>query len=160
MTTSATSSTPSSSGNAHRVATGARLLLGLIFFVFGLNGFLAFLPSPPMPEAAGAFAGALAATGYFFPLLKATEVLAGLALLGNRFVPLALTVLAPITLHIALFHTFLAPSLALPLVMLVAHIGLAYLYRDNFRGVLAAKAAPSPLSAISTRNDDGALAGA
>ena len=59
----------------------ARVLLGAVFLVFGLNGFLHFLPQPPAPPRAMAFAGALAATGYFFPLLKATEVVAGALLL-------------------------------------------------------------------------------
>ena len=90
--------------------TAARIFLGLIFFVFGLNGFLQFMPQPPQPEAAGAFIGALAATGYMFPLIKGTEVVAGLLLLSGRFVPLALTLLAPIIVNIALFHTVLAPN--------------------------------------------------
>src|SRR5437868_5904386 len=75
----------------------ARTLLGLVFFVFGLNGFLHFIPqNGTPPEGAAAFAGALFKTGYMFPLLKGVEVLAGLSLLGNRFVPLALALLAPI----------------------------------------------------------------
>jgi uncharacterized membrane protein YphA (DoxX/SURF4 family) len=78
----------------HHLPTAARLLLGGIFFVFGLNGFLGFLPQPPLSDAGGAFLGALAATGYMFPLIKGTEVVAGLLLLGNRFVPLAITLLA------------------------------------------------------------------
>src|SRR5919205_344714 len=57
--------------------TAVRLLLGLTFFVFGLNGFFHFLPQPPAPPRAAAFAGALFASGYFFPLLKTVEVAAG-----------------------------------------------------------------------------------
>ncbi len=72
------------------VPTAARLFLGLVFTVFGLNFFLHFLPMPPAPPRAAAFAGALFASGYLFPLLKATEVVAGLLLLGGLFVPLAL----------------------------------------------------------------------
>jgi uncharacterized membrane protein YphA (DoxX/SURF4 family) len=70
--------------------TAVRVLLGLIFLVFGLNGFLKFMPQPPMPDKAGAFMGALAASGYMFPLIKSVEVVAGALLLSNRFVPLAL----------------------------------------------------------------------
>ncbi|MEP7053586.1 MAG: DoxX family protein, partial [Pseudomonadota bacterium] len=91
----------------------ARVLLGLTFFVFGLNGFLHFIPQPAPPPAAGAFAGAMMATGYFFPLLKATEVLAGALLLGNRYVPLALAVLAPVIINIVAFHLFLEPPTTL-----------------------------------------------
>ena len=66
--------------------TAARLFLGLVFTVFGLNFFLHFLPTPPAPPRAAAFGGALFASGYLFPLLKVTEVAAGLLLLGGRFV--------------------------------------------------------------------------
>ncbi|MEQ1664168.1 MAG: DoxX family membrane protein [Bdellovibrionales bacterium] len=105
----------------------ARILLGLIFVVFGLNGFFNFLPMPPMPEAAGAFLGGLGGSGYFFPMLKGTEVLCGLALLSGGFVPLALIVLAPIILNIFMFHAFLAPSgLALPIVIGLLEIYLAF----------------------------------
>ncbi len=70
---------------SNKLPTVARILLGLPFFVFGLNGFLHFIPQPPMPGPAGAFAGALFASGYLFPLLKGTEVVASLLLLSNRF---------------------------------------------------------------------------
>jgi uncharacterized membrane protein YphA (DoxX/SURF4 family) len=105
----------------------ARIILGLIFVVFGLNGFFNFLPMPPMPEAAGAFLGGLGGSGYFFPMLKGTEILCGLALLSGGFVPLALIVLAPIILNIFMFHAFLAPSgLALPIVIGLLEIYLAF----------------------------------
>jgi uncharacterized membrane protein YphA (DoxX/SURF4 family) len=122
----------------------ARLLLGLFFTIFGLNGFLNFLPQPEMTGQAGEFLGALAATGYFFPFLKATETICGVLLLVGRFVPLALTVLAPVVLNILLFHGFLAPSGIVPgLVALVLGVYLAYAYRESFRGVLDANAKPS-----------------
>ena len=133
--------------------TVARVVLGLVFFVFGLNGFLQFLPQPPMPAAALPFLGGLAGAGYFFPLLKATEVIAGVLLLSNRFVPLALTVLAPIIVNIAAFHLVLAPNPIMVAFLLVAEIYLAWSYRDAFRGVLAAKARP-------VTRDDGAHASA
>jgi putative oxidoreductase len=106
----------------------ARILLGAMFFVFGLNGFFNFIPTPPnIPEKAAAFAGALMATGYFFPFLKGVEVLCGLLLLTGAFVPLALVVLAPIIINIALFHGFLEPSgLALVLVIGALEIYLAF----------------------------------
>ena len=74
----------------------ARVLLGLVFFVFGLNGFLHWLPLPTMKGAAAEFMGGLVASGYFFPLLFGTYTNTGAALLTGRFVPLALTVLAPV----------------------------------------------------------------
>lgn len=136
----------------------ARLLLGVIFFVFGLNGFLGFLPQPPAPPEAAAFGGALAATGYMFPLIKGTEVVTGLLLLSNRFVPLALVVLAPVIVNIVAFHAVLAPSgIAIALVVLVLELALAYAYRASFRSVLAAVAKPT-LAAERTRSEQLAAA--
>lgn len=103
-----------------KMPTVARILLGLMFFVFGLNGFLNFIPTPTqIPEKAAAFAGALMATGYFFPFLKGVEVLCGLLLLVGAFVPLALIVLAPIVINIVLFHAFLEPS-GLPVTLVIS----------------------------------------
>jgi len=97
----------------------ARIILGLIFFVFGLNGFLNFIPMPQtMPENMMTFMSGLMATGYFFPLLKGTEVICGALLLMGAFVPLALVVLAPIILNIFLVHAFLAPD-GLPMAILI-----------------------------------------
>ena len=121
----------------------ARILLGLMFTVFGLNFFFHFIPQPPPPPAAGAFAGAMFATGYIFYLLKVFEVLSGLALLAGIFVPLALTVLAPIIVNIVFFHAFLAPSgLPLPLVILALELFLAWAYRDSFAPLLNPRAQP------------------
>jgi hypothetical protein len=119
--------------------TAARLLLGLVFVVFGLNGFLQFLPMPPMAGAPGAFLGALLATGYLFPLIKGTEVIAGALLLGNRFVPLALALLAPVVVNIVLFHTFLTPPNPVAFVVLALEVYLAWAYRRAYRTMLAAR---------------------
>jgi uncharacterized membrane protein YphA (DoxX/SURF4 family) len=128
---------------ASKAVTVSRILLGLLFVVFGLNGFLHFLPQPPMSGPPAAFAGALFASGYFFPLLKGTEVAAGLLLLSGRYVPLALTVLAPVIVNILAFHLFLEPSgLPIPLVTLVLELFLARSYRSAFRGVLQSHALP------------------
>jgi uncharacterized membrane protein YphA (DoxX/SURF4 family) len=115
-----------------KLPTVARVLLGLVFVVFGLNGFLNFLPQPAPPTRALAFLGGLASTGYFFPLLKATEVLGGALLLAG-FVPIALTLLAPIIVNIVAFHTFLAPG-NWPVVglALASEIYLAVVHRAAF----------------------------
>lgn len=129
---------------SRKLPTIARIFLGALFLLFGLNGFLHFLPMPPAPEKAGAFLGALAATGYMFPLIKETEVLAGILLLTGRFVPLALTILAPIVINIVAYHAALAPEgLALPVVLTAVGVYLAYAYRGSFAGVLAANAKPA-----------------
>jgi uncharacterized membrane protein YphA (DoxX/SURF4 family) len=121
----------------------ARLLLGLVFFVFGLNGFLQFMPNPPMPAGAGAFMGGLAATGYMFPLIKGIEVIGGALLLSNRFVPLALAFLAPNVVNIVLFHAVLAPGgLPVALFVLALEIFAAWSYRDAYASMLHARTAP------------------
>lgn len=129
---------------AAKFTTGARWTLGLIFTVFGLNAFLNFLPTPPPPsEAAGAFIGALVASGYMFPLIKVTEITAGALLLANRWTPLALVVLAPIVVNIVFYHLFLAPAgSALALAVLGLELYLAWSYRDAFRSLLTPRAAP------------------
>jgi uncharacterized membrane protein YphA (DoxX/SURF4 family) len=96
----------------------ARILMGIMFFVFGLNGFLNFIPRPnaPMPEVAVTFMGALTKTGYMLPLIFGTQVIVGALLLSNRFVPLALALalIAPVIVNIVAFHAFVAPRNARP----------------------------------------------
>jgi len=126
-----------------KVTLVARILLGLIFLVFGANGFFHFLPQPPMSGPPADFIGALLATGYLFPLLKGTEVVVGALLLSGRLVPLALTVLAPVVVNIVAFHLFLAPSgLAVPLVVVALGVFLAWSYRSAFSGVLRVNVEP------------------
>ncbi|UJR85264.1 DoxX family protein [Sandaracinus amylolyticus] len=137
----------------------ARILLGLLFFVFGLNGFLQFIPQPPPPPEAGAFLGGLAAAGYMFPLIKGTEVVAGALLLTNRFVPLALVLLAPIVVNIVFFHAVLAPDgIGMVLFILALEVGLAFAYRSAFREVLALDAKPTPQPAANGEQERRAVA--
>jgi hypothetical protein len=128
-----------------KAQTAARLALGLLFTVFGLNGFLHFLPQPPMPEGpATAFLGALAASGYMFPLIKATELTTGLFILLGRYVPLALTVLAPVVVNIIAFHLFLAPAgLPIPLVALTLGVYLAWTERAAYARLFEARSTAS-----------------
>ena len=124
-----------------------RVLLGLVFVVFGANKLLHFISPPPPTGRALAFFGGLAQSGYFLPLLAATEILGGALLLANRFVPLALTILAPVIVNIVAFHAFLAPAgLGLPVVMLAAELALAWQHREAFAPLLAARA-PATASA-------------
>ncbi|MEO5668133.1 MAG: DoxX family membrane protein [Bdellovibrionota bacterium] len=121
-----------------KIAFGARILLGLIYFIFGLNGLFNFLPMtpPPMPEAAMAFFGGIMKTGYFMPVLKVTETICGALLLSGFAAPLALVILAPITLQIFLFHSMLTPGLGnivMPLVMAVMHVVAATAYWHLYR---------------------------
>jgi uncharacterized membrane protein YphA (DoxX/SURF4 family) len=130
---------------ARHLPTIARVLLGLMFLVFGLNGFLNFIPPPKdgIPEAAMAFSVAMMKTGYLLQLVKGTEVLVGVLLLLNRFVPLALVILAPVLVNIAAFHAFLAPAGAGMIgVILALELYLAWAYRSAFRALLAARVTP------------------
>ena len=95
----------------------ARLLLDLIFLVFGLNGFLQFLHMPPHTGMALQFIGVLVASR-FYVLIFGVQVLGGLLILVNRFVPLALVLLAPVIVNILCFHILMAPA-GLPLAFVV-----------------------------------------
>lgn len=130
-----------------KLALAARLFLGLIFFIFGLNGMVmiftgsGFIPMPPMPEAAGAYMASLGKSGFFFPLLKITEVSMGALLLIGLYTPMAVVILTPIILNILLFHIFLAPGgLPLAIFMVVLNVFLAYCYWPYYKGVLTCKA--------------------
>src|SRR5580700_8287946 len=96
----------------------ARYLAGVIFLVFGLNGFLNFIPMPPPGGIAGQFMGALYASHYLW-VIFAFQVVAAVLLLVNRYVPLAVAVLAPVIVNILVFHALMAPS-GLPLALFVA----------------------------------------
>ncbi|HMC26334.1 MAG TPA: DoxX family protein [Verrucomicrobiae bacterium] len=124
----------------------ARVLEGLMFLIFGLNGFFNFIPTPksPMPEGAVAFSGALIKTGYMFPLIMGTQLLVGVLLLVNRFVPLALVLIMPVLVNIISFHIFLQPAGIGPgAFLLVLNLYLAWKYRDAYRAILTARATPA-----------------
>lgn len=127
------------------VTTAARLLLGLAFFVFGLNGFLNFMPQPktPMPAGAMTYMTAFMST-YLMKLVAGTQLVSGALLLSGFFVPLALVLLAPVIVNIILFHVTLMPATIGPgIVVLVLELYLAWEYRESFRPLLTARARPS-----------------
>jgi hypothetical protein len=120
----------------------ARVLLGLPLFVFGLNGFLNFIPQPetPIPDEAAAFAGALVSSGYMMQLIAVTLLTVGTLLLANRFVPLALALFAPFIVNSLAFHVFLERGgLPVAMVFLAFELYLAWAYRAAFRPMLAAR---------------------
>jgi uncharacterized membrane protein YphA (DoxX/SURF4 family) len=130
-----------SHGNAARYVTGIiRILMGLMFLVFGLNGFLNFIPAPKdMPQEIMNVSSALMKAG-FMNVVSGTEVLVALMLLANRFVPLALALLAPVVVGIITFHIAIAPATIGPgIVVLVMELYLAWVYRGAFRPMLRAK---------------------
>jgi putative oxidoreductase len=117
----------------------SRVLLGLMFAVFGLNGFLNFIPTPPPSGLAGQYLGALFVSHYL-AVVFALELAAGALLLANRFVPLALAVLAPIIVNIALFHAFMAPQGFAPaLIAIMLWSAMFYRERAAFAGLFVAR---------------------
>jgi hypothetical protein len=117
----------------------ARYLLGLIFVVFGLNGFLHFIPSSPPLGIAGQFFGALYLSHYLIVIFL-LQLISGLLLLLNRFVPLALTLLGPIIVNIFFFHALMSPSgLPLAVIVIVLWFLAAHNVRAAFAGLLQAR---------------------
>jgi putative oxidoreductase len=115
----------------------ARILLGLVFVVFGSNAFLNFMKMPPPSGLAGDFFKAIYASHYFY-VVAAIEVLGGAILLSGRYVALGLTLLGPVIVNILCFHIFLNPE-GLPLALVVAALEgfLVWQNRGAFAGILA-----------------------
>jgi Na+/phosphate symporter len=123
--------------NKGKLPTTVRYLLGLALVFFGLNGFLQFMPPPVMGDAANAFMSALFNTGYMFFLINLVQLAVGVSLLTNKYVPLALIILAPLTVHIILFHLFLhVQSILFGAIIAVLHIYLASVNIDRYRSLL------------------------
>ena len=114
------------------VALVARILMGALFLVFGLNGFFNFIPAPPLSGLAGDFTHALSASGYGY-FISGVQAIAGFLLLANQFVPLALVLLGPVIVNIIVFHLCMQPSGLPPgLVVTILWLILAYRCRALF----------------------------
>ena len=114
----------------------ARILLGLIFLIFGSNAFLHFIPMGRPPEGlAGEYLHVFMASGHVY-VIGAFQAISGLLLLIGRFVPLSLTILAAIIVNIWLFHILVAPANFEPaIVVTVLELFLVWRYRDAFKGI-------------------------
>ncbi len=118
-----------------------RLLYGAALLFFALNRFAGLLPLPVYEGAAAEFYNGLLASAYLMPLVASLQLFSGLALLTNRLVPLALVILAPVTVNILLFHLLLDPAHILPALGIAAgHLLLLLAYRRYYRGILSAQA--------------------
>jgi putative oxidoreductase len=114
-----------------------RVLLGLMFVVFGSNAFFKFMgPPPQMQGQGGAFITAMISSGYMY-VVAMLQVLGGLCLLlGARFVPLGLTLLGPVIVNIVLFHLFLEPTgTPISLVTAAMALFLLWIYRFKFPAI-------------------------
>ncbi len=138
-------SAPASKSKLRYVTHGIRILLGLLFFVDGLNGLFPFVPQPSMKLAPGAiaFATALVATGYMMTLIAITQLIVGVLLLSNRFVPLALVILFPFMVNSLAFHFVLEHTgLPMSLGVFALQMYLVWNYRHYYREVLTARTTP------------------
>ena len=122
-----------------------RLVLGSIFFVYGLDGFLHFMPPNPVSYQSGTLSE-LINSGYLWTLLKATETVGGFLLLTDLYVPMALVILAPIIVNIFFFHLITNPKgwaigiYPVGVTIVVSELALAWFYRKYFQGVFVRKA--------------------
>ena len=116
----------------------ARILLGLVFLVFGFNNLHPFMPMPPIPGDAGTLSTIMFMHGWitFHGVLY---VIAGILLLVGRYVPVALVILGPIIVNILLFHLTLTPGIGPGLVCAALEIFLIYAYWPAFRGIFTSK---------------------
>jgi len=126
----------------------ARILLGALLLFFGIFGILNSLhvipqPAAHLPPRALEFSNALRDTGYMMVLVSGTQIVVGALLLSNCYVPLALTLLAPLIVNIIGFHLFLAPSGIVPgLVVALLEVYLAWVYRESYQSLLTLKTTP------------------
>ena len=123
----------------NRLVLIERTYYGLIFLVMEMNGFLHFIPFPPPPGIAGQFMDALYVSHYLW-VIFAFQVIAGVLLLANRYVPLAVAVLAPVIVNILTFHALMAPS-GLPLALFVAVLWAVIFFdvRAAFNGLFQSR---------------------
>ncbi len=113
-----------------------QILLAFILLFSGLNKFFGFLPMPPLPGPAGEFSAALAATGYMVKMVAVVEVLVGALLLLNKFVPIALVMLVPISVNIVAFHLFLdISSIGGAAAVAALNLYLLIVYRAAYKGI-------------------------
>jgi putative oxidoreductase len=117
-----------------------RIFLGLVFLVFGMNGFLSFIPGPMPSGLAGQFLGVLDQSHYVF-VISTLQVAGGVLLLVNRFVPLALTLLGPVIVNVFFFHLLMAPP-GLPVAIFVVILWgiVAIRHRQSFWGIFVQRA--------------------
>ena len=121
------------------IITIARILLGLVFLTFGLNGFLQFIHMPSPTGLAAQYLGVLF-TSHYLVTVFLLQAVAGALLLVNRYVAVALVLLGPVVVNILLFHSLMAPE-GLPLALVAAALWLTVFFgaRRAFSGIFAAR---------------------
>jgi putative oxidoreductase len=119
-----------------------RIVLGLIYLIFGLDYFFHFIPYQPNHTGdAAAFKDGLMAAGYFYPMMKSIQIFGGISLIINRYAPFSAVALFPISLNVLLFHTLLVPSgWYMGVLLLGPNLFLGYAYRKYYSGMFVKKA--------------------
>ena len=114
-----------------------RILLGLIYLVFGLDYFFHFIPYQPNHTGkVAAFKAALLNVGYFYPMIKSIQIIGGLSLLINRYAPFSAVVVFPISVNVFLYHTILVPSgWLMGVLLIVPNLFLGFAYRNYYSGM-------------------------
>ncbi len=114
-----------------------RTLMGLLFLFASIVVLFNLVQPPPMTGVPKTFNDGLLSVGYFFPVLKVTELLCGLAFVSGYFVPLATIVIAPIIIHIFLYHLLIDTSgLPVAIFLVLANAFVAYYYRSAYAPLL------------------------
>jgi hypothetical protein len=133
-----------------KLITVTRLIVGGIFLASAVNGVLGIIPLPTGGPS-GALLTTLAGSGYFYPLLRAVELIGAALLLSGWLVPLALTLLAPVVVNVAAFHLFLAPQ-GLPVagLLVAGELLLAWHHRSAFRSMVGAGPATQAAGSVSS----------
>ena len=126
-----------------KIAMVARILLGLIFLIFGSNGLVmqitgkGFLPMPPPSPEMGVVLGGILAMKYLMPLVKSIQVISALLLLSGKYIPLALTLLSPIVINILGIHLFVdLAGLPMALTLLLLMLLLFKFHWGHFKPLL------------------------
>jgi putative oxidoreductase len=118
----------------------ARIIMGSIFTLFSLMYFLHMMPAQELQGPAGTFMTGLFSSGYMLNIVKAVELICGIALITGQFSALANVIIFPITLNIFLFHAFLMPgTVAMSVALLLLNLFLAYSYKEKYMLILARK---------------------
>lgn len=118
----------------------SRIVLGAMYTLFSLMFFFKLMPASELTGPAASFMGGLFSSGYMMYLVKAIELICGIALITGQFVPLATVVIFPITLNIFLYHAFLDPkTILISLVIILLNLFVAYGYKDNYTLLLKRK---------------------
>jgi putative oxidoreductase len=123
----------------NKVTLIIRLVFGVMLVIFGSNKFIGFLPEPEITGAAATYLGGLAASGFTFKVIGLIEVLVGIALLANKYVPLALILMAPISVNIFLYHVLLdLPNSPVGIAVFAFNLILLFSHKKSYDTLLSA----------------------